>query len=94
MLITSMQMMGTRMATPISPFEITRRNKIGIIDFLNSNPTSAQITAKETELAKQDLAVSQTNFVNYILNLQIKANKENAQQALAQNIKNRVCKYV
>lgn len=94
MSITSMQMMGTRIATPISPSAITRQNKIGIINFLNRNPTSAQIIAKETELAEQDLAVSQTNFVNYILNLQTKANKESAQQAQSQNIKNRVCKYV
>ncbi len=94
MLITSMQMVGPRMATPISPSAITRQNNVGIINFLNSNPTSAQITTKETDLAKQDLAVSQTNFVNYILNLQTKANKESAEQAQSQNIKNRVCKYV
>ena len=83
---------GTRMQIPTSPVAITRRNNLST--FFNSNPSQAQIDTKEELLAELDLQLSQSNFVKYIQNLQAKSNKESAQQAQAQNIKNRVCKYV
>ena len=83
---------GTRMNIPTSPISILKRNNLGA--FLNSKPSQAQIAEKEKFLAEQDLQLSQSNFVKYIQNLQSKSNKESAQQAQAQNIKNRVCKYV
>ena len=83
---------GTRMQIPTSPISISKRNNLGA--FLNSKPSQSQITANENFLAKQDLQLSNENFIKYIENLQIKANKESAEKAQSAAIKERVCKYV
>jgi len=95
MLVNNMTMLGGSVHTiPISPAGVTSRSGSIMSGILKNNPSSSQLDLAEKFFAEQDLAVSNKNFVKYIIALQNKANKESAQAAQAQNIKRKVCKYV
>ncbi len=95
MFVNNMAMFGASMHTlPVSPAGVTSRSGSIMTGILKNNPSSSQLDLAENFFAEQDLAVSNKNFIKYIIALQNKANKESAQAAQVQNIKRKVCKYV